>query len=93
VSTVGGNGFLNLIEVAEPQFCTGILWILWNQKNCLPRNWMMWFLGMTCGGLKSGDNYMSMTTHTIDYQFVMHHRNLITYNFPGRHTAVNIAKI
>jgi len=34
-----------------------------------------------------------MTIHFIDSQFVMHHRNLVTRNFPGRHTAINIAEI
>ena len=55
----------------------------------------MSYLGMTTDmwTSRSGDGYISMTVHFIDNQFVMHYRNLVRHNFPGRHTAINIADI
>ena len=42
---------------------------------------------------QSNDGYISLTTHFIDDEFIMRHRNLVTCNFPGRHPAINIADI
>ena len=34
-----------------------------------------------------------LATHFIDEEFTIHYRNLVTRNFPGRHTANNIAEM
>jgi len=104
VSTVDGDGFLNLMEVAEPRFvvpCRRTMDTVIDKMYCKTRQSVcqemdgVSYLCMTTDmwTSRSGDGYVSMTIHFIDSQLVMHHRNLVTRNFPGRHTAVNIAEI
>ena len=52
-------------------------------------------LGMTTDmwTSQSNDGFISLTTHFIDDEFLMCHRNFVACNFPRRHTAVNIAEI
>ena len=104
VSTVDGDGFLNLMEVAEPRYvvpCCHTMDAVIEKMYCRTKQIVcqemdgVSYLGMTTDmwTSRSGDGYISMTVHFIDNQFVIHHRNLVTRNFPGRHTAINIADI
>ena len=104
VSIVDGDGFLNLMEVAEPRYvvlCRRTIDTVINKMYCSSKQRVCDELSsVSCLGMttdtwtsQSNDGYISLTTHFINDEFLMCHRNLVTRNFPGRHTAVNIAEI
>ena len=104
VSIVNGDGLLNLMEVAEPRYvvpCCRTIDTVIDKMYCSSKQRVCDELSsVSCLGMttdmwtsRSNDGYISLITHFINDEFLMCHRNLVTRNFPGRHTAVNIAEI
>ena len=101
VSIVDGDGFLNLMEVAELRYvvpCRHTIDTVINKMYCSSKQRIcdelssVSCLGMTTDMWTSrlNDGFISLTT---DDEFLMCHRNLVSRNFSGRHTAANIAEI
>ena len=84
------------MEVAEPRYivpCQRTIDTVIDKIYCSGKH--VAYLGTTTDmwTSQSNDGYISLTTHFIDKEFTMRHRNLVIRYFPGRHTAINIAKM
>ena len=102
VSTVDGEGFLNLIQIAEPRYsvpCRKTIMGFIDKKFLSAKNQIKSQLGKQSSlslttdmwTSRSGDGYISLTTHYITADFEMKHSNLTASHLPGTHDHTNIA--
>ena len=104
VSVVDGQGFLNLMHVAEPRYtvpCRKTVMDLIDQKYHVLKERIgnqvaqQRVLSLTTDmwTSRAGDGYISLTAHYITDDFELSHQNLSTCHFPGTHDHSNIAEI
>ena len=104
ISVVDGQGFLNLMHVAEPRYtvpCRKTIMALIDQKyQVLKEQIGNQVAQQSCLSLttdmwtsRTGDRYISLTAHYITDDFELCHHNLSTCHFPGSHNHSTIAEI
>ena len=104
VSVVDGEGFLNLMHVAEPRYtvpCRKTVMGLIDQKYHVLKERIgnrvaqQSVLSLTTDiwTSRAGDGYISLTAHYVTDDFELCHHNLSTCHFPGTHDHSNIAEI
>ena len=103
VSTIDGQGFLNLIHVAEPRYTVPcrktVMGIIDHRYHALKDRVgslvaQQSFLSLTTDmwTSRAGDGYISLTAHYIIDEFEMMHSSLSTHHLPGKHDHTNIAE-
>ena len=102
ISTVDGEGFVNLMGIAEPHYnvpCRKTIMSFIDQRFLLTKTHIksqlekQSYLSLTTDmwTSRSGDGYISLTAHYITADFEMKHNNLTTCHLPGTHDHTNIA--
>ena len=104
VSVVDGQGFLNLMHVAEPRYtvpCRKTVMDLIDQKYHVLKERIGNQVAQQCvlslttdmWTSRAGDGYISLTAHYITDDSELSHQNLSMCHFPGTHDHSNIAEI
>ena len=102
ISTVDGEGFVNLMGIAEPCYnvpCRKTIMSFIDQRFLFMKTHIksqlekQSYLSLTTDmwTSRSGDGYISLTAHYITADFEMKHNNLTTCHLPGTHDHTNIA--